>query len=99
MSKQNHDKEIDYKTAGRTRRIRNIFKHLKQLEKLKIGVEKRVRLAKFRRFVVPEDQDYCMYKDPSGKGIKLANYVSLKKRKYGNLQLPKYNYDNNSADQ
>ena len=40
-----------------------------------------------------------MYKDPSGKGIKLANDVSLKKRKYGNLQLPKYNYDNSSADQ
>ena len=39
-------------------RLRKNFKHLKQLEKQTVKVEKRIMLAKFCGFVFPEDQDY-----------------------------------------
>ena len=64
-SKHNYKKENSYIIAQRKIRIRNIFKDLKQLEKPKIRVEKRVTLAKLCRFVVHEDQDYWMYQDLS----------------------------------
>ena len=35
-------------------------------------------LAQFRRFVVPEDQDYWMYQDPSAYDVKLENETSKK---------------------
>ena len=62
-------------------------------------MEKRVTLEKFRRFVFPEDQDYWMYQDPPEEYIKLAKDISKIERKYGNMQFPKSNDDNNSADQ
>ena len=39
-------------------------------------MENRVTLAKFRRFAVPEDQDYWIYQYPSAEHIKLANETS-----------------------
>ena len=50
--------------------------HLKQIEKPKFRVEKRVTLANFRRFVVPEDQDYWLYQDLSAEDIKLSKDTS-----------------------
>ena len=58
--KPNYNKENSYRDAQRNRKIRNIFKHLKRIEKQNIWVEKRVTLAKFLRFFFPEDQDYWM---------------------------------------
>ena len=78
-SKHNYDKENTYSSTQRKIIIRNIFKHLKQLEKPKIGVRKRVVLENFRSFVFPEDQYYWMYRDPSSEDIKLAKKTSLKK--------------------
>ena len=46
-SKHNYKKENTYRDAHRKIRIRNIFKHLKQLEKPKIRMEKRFTLSKF----------------------------------------------------
>ena len=43
-----------------------------QVQKPKNRAENRVMLAKFRRFVVPEDQNYWMYQDPSEEYIKLV---------------------------
>ena len=40
-----------------------------------------------------------MYQDLSEEDIKLANNTSKNERKYGNLQLPKFNDDINYADQ
>ena len=42
------------------RKIINIFKHLKNIEKPKVREENRVTFLKFRRFVVPVDQYYWM---------------------------------------
>ena len=50
-SEQNHKKDNTYRNVQSKRRIRNIFKHLNQIEKPKIGVKKRITLAKFRRFL------------------------------------------------
>ena len=61
-------------------------------------MKQRVTLANFRRFVVPEDQYYWMYQDPSIEDIKPEKETSKKESKYGNLQLPKSNDDNNFAD-
>ena len=49
-----------------------------QVQKPKNRAENRVMLAKFRRFVVPEDQNYWMYQDPSEEDIKLAKNTSEK---------------------
>ena len=57
--------------------IRNILKHLMQLEEPKIRVEKRFTLEKFRRFLVPEEQDY--YQCPSADDTKLSKETSLQK--------------------
>ena len=54
-------------------RIRNILKHLKQLDKQKIGMEKRVVIEKLRCFVVSEDQDYWIYQDLSEDNFKHEN--------------------------
>ena len=48
-------------------------------------VEKRSPLAKLRRFLVPEDQDYWMYQDPLEEDIKLAKDTSKKKK--GNTEI------------
>ena len=56
-------------------------------------------LAQFRRFVVPEDQDYRIYQYPSAYDVKLAKETSRKEGKYGNMQLPESNDDDNSSDQ
>ena len=52
----------------------------KSLEKPKIRVEKRVSLAKFQLFVVPEEQDCWMYQDPSADDVKLAKDKSKKRK-------------------
>ena len=62
-------------------------------------VEKRVPLAKFIPFVVPEDQDYFIHQYPSAENIKLANDELKKEGKYRNMKLPKSNDDNNYAGQ
>ena len=59
-------------------RIRNIFKHLKQIDKAEIKVEKRVTLEKFRQIIFPEDQDYRMYQDPSADNVKITKEMSKK---------------------
>ena len=74
-----YTKNNAYSGAHRKRIIINIFKHLNQLEKPRIWVEKRVTLAKFRRFVVPKYQDYWMYQYPSAEDIKLAKETSKKR--------------------
>ena len=55
-------------------------------------------IAKFHPFFVSEYQYYWMYQDPSAEYIKLANETSIKERKHGNMQFPKSNDDNTSAD-
>ena len=60
--------------------MRNIFKHLKQLEKPEIMVKERFTLAKFRRFAVPKNQYYWMYQDPSADYVKLAKEASKKRK-------------------
>ena len=71
-SEQNYKKDNAYINAQKKRRIRNIFKHIKQIEKPKIRAEKRVMLAKFCRFVVPEHQYYWMYQDLSLDDVRLT---------------------------
>ena len=51
--KHNDNKENFHRVVQRKRKIRNIFKHLKEQQKQKDRVEKKVTLAKFRRFVFP----------------------------------------------
>ena len=97
--KYNYKNYNAYSGAQKKRRIRNIYKHLNQLDEPKIGVERRVILTKFRCFVISEDQYYWMYQDLLEEDFKLSQLTSSKERKYGNLQLPKSNDDNNSADQ
>ena len=70
--KQNYKKDNECSSAQRKRIIINIFKHLNQIEKQKLKVEKRFALAKFRRFVIPEYQYYCMYQYLSAEDIKIA---------------------------
>ena len=81
-SKHKYKKYNDYSIAQRKKISRDIFKHLKQLYKPEIRVGKRVTLPKLRRFVVPEDQDYWMYQDPSSEDVKLEKETSKKERKY-----------------
>ena len=56
-AEQNYKRDNTYKKSQRKIIIRNIFRHLNQLENPKFRVENRVTLAKFPQFVVPEDQD------------------------------------------
>ena len=57
------------------------FKNLIQKEELKTRVEKRVILAKFHRFFVPEDRNKYMYQDLPVDDIRLAEETSNKDRK------------------
>ena len=57
----NMNQDRAYSGAQRMRIIMNIFKHLKQIKKARIWVEKRVKLVKFRSFVVPQDLYYWNY--------------------------------------
>ena len=59
--KHNYNRYNTYINSQSKIRIRKSFKHLKQPEKPKIRVGNRVTLAKFRQFVIPEDQYYWMY--------------------------------------
>ena len=79
--------------------ISKSFKHLKHIYKPYIRVEKKVTIEKFHRFVVLENQYYWIYQDPAAEDIKLSKVTSKKERKYGNLQFPESNDDNNSSDQ
>ena len=67
-SRQNYRKESPYRYSGVQKKI--IIRNLKHLKNPKIRAEKRVTLAKFRSFVVPKYQYYCMYQDPSEEDIK-----------------------------
>ena len=80
QSKHDYKKDNAYRGTQRKRRIINISKHLKKIEKPKVNVEKRVKLAKFHPFVVPEDQDYWMYQDPSAEDVKFAKKTSKKRK-------------------
>ena len=79
-SEHNYKKNNEYSNAQSKRRFRKKFKHLKQIEKPKIRIENRATLAKFRRFVVPEDQDYWMYQDPSEDDVKIEKETSKKRK-------------------
>ena len=61
--------------------------------------EKRIMLAKFRHFDVPKTKITGYNNTCQQKILNLQRRHLKNKNIYGNLQLPKSNDDNNSADQ
>ena len=91
---------ILYSSAQRKRIIRNIFKHLNKIEKLKIKVEKRSGLKSSAVLLSLKTKITGCTKTHQQNISKFAKETSKKNEmKYGNMKLPKSNDNNKSADQ